>query len=579
MFFDMAKRPTAIDFFCGAGGFSEGFRQEGCEILAGYDHWKPAIDTFNFNFGEGKGILMDMLDLGRYTASIEALPDSQIILGSPPCVSFSLSNHSGKADKKMGKELTKIFLKIVAVKKHKKGSILKAWFMENVAPSIDHVSKDYSFNQLGLRRWALKNGYDPKMKAVSLKENHMVMNAADYGCPQMRVRAVAGEIIAKGKLILPAPTHTGEKAVAGLQSHVTLRQVREGLPAPNEPMSDEFITDPLYPSLTVRQSALTDHFYDTGLYQNQWANSQFLKVNHPYMGKMSFPEREDKPSRTITATNFGTSREAIIYRSEYTRRGHGEYRTPTVREAATLMGFPINYQFMGGEYAKHRLVGNAVSPSVSRALAATVIEAMRLHRIEIPIVCHVGDSGKVTNLNQFVPNQFLLLPKKKQGATFRRHPFKEGNITVTLSNYDIIKDQHKRKKQTRRWITSVQYGNGDGFPCRRYKDHYYRKIEDLVKGIEHGEKFVETINNGFSETIARGDLLQELHEAQQGRDGYSTPAELLEHVAALVNALAFAEKDIQLQDRRVFQKEIVPKKQVFALYAINKICSVANERP
>lgn len=40
------KKLTVIDFFCGAGGFSEGFRQQGFEIIQGYDNWKPAIDTF-----------------------------------------------------------------------------------------------------------------------------------------------------------------------------------------------------------------------------------------------------------------------------------------------------------------------------------------------------------------------------------------------------------------------------------------------------------------------------------------------------------------------------------------------------
>ena len=42
---------TVLDFFCGAGGFSEGFRQQDYNIVAGYDHWKPAIDSFNHNFG------------------------------------------------------------------------------------------------------------------------------------------------------------------------------------------------------------------------------------------------------------------------------------------------------------------------------------------------------------------------------------------------------------------------------------------------------------------------------------------------------------------------------------------------
>src|SRR6202012_1138776 len=125
--------------------------------------------------------------LDRSVKLLESLPDSQVILGSPPCVSFSLSNHSGKADKSMGKRLTKIFLKIVAIKKHKKGSILEAWFMENVIQSIEHISKNYSFAQLGLKKWAERNGYDPKHVAISLKENHAVLNAADYGCPQQRI--------------------------------------------------------------------------------------------------------------------------------------------------------------------------------------------------------------------------------------------------------------------------------------------------------------------------------------------------------------------------------------------------------
>jgi DNA (cytosine-5)-methyltransferase 1 len=44
------KKLRVIDFFCGAGGFSEGFRQMGYEIVYGFDHWKPAVDTFNHNF-------------------------------------------------------------------------------------------------------------------------------------------------------------------------------------------------------------------------------------------------------------------------------------------------------------------------------------------------------------------------------------------------------------------------------------------------------------------------------------------------------------------------------------------------
>ena len=38
-------------FFCGSGGFSEGFKQMGFEIEYGYDHWRPVVETYNYNFG------------------------------------------------------------------------------------------------------------------------------------------------------------------------------------------------------------------------------------------------------------------------------------------------------------------------------------------------------------------------------------------------------------------------------------------------------------------------------------------------------------------------------------------------
>jgi DNA (cytosine-5)-methyltransferase 1 len=47
----LKNKLTIIDFFCGAGGFSEGFRQMCFEIVKGYDHWRPAMETYNHNFG------------------------------------------------------------------------------------------------------------------------------------------------------------------------------------------------------------------------------------------------------------------------------------------------------------------------------------------------------------------------------------------------------------------------------------------------------------------------------------------------------------------------------------------------
>ena len=143
------KKLTVIDFFCGAGGFSEGFRQLGFEILLGVDYWQPAIDTYNHNFNK-EFETKNILDYSQSIEEIDALPNSDIIIGSPPCVSFSNSNKSGKADKSLGVKLTETFLKIVAVKKHQPNSKLKAWFMENVVNSRRYLQPSYTFHDLGL---------------------------------------------------------------------------------------------------------------------------------------------------------------------------------------------------------------------------------------------------------------------------------------------------------------------------------------------------------------------------------------------------------------------------------------------
>ena len=93
---------------------------------------------------------MNILDLDTPEKIDEIIPDTDIIIGSPPCVSFSNSNKSGKADKTLGIQLINQYLKIILHKKTKPGSILKYWIMENVPNSLNYVKNKYSAEELGL---------------------------------------------------------------------------------------------------------------------------------------------------------------------------------------------------------------------------------------------------------------------------------------------------------------------------------------------------------------------------------------------------------------------------------------------
>lgn len=562
-----------IDFFCGAGGFSEGFRQQGFDIVKGVDHWVPAVHTFNHNFGL-KDHPQNILEFWESVDLIDTLPDTEVIIGSPPCVSFSNSNRSGKADKSLGLRLTEVFLRIVVVKKYQSNSVLKAWFMENVTNSLNYLARSYKFRDLNLYDWAKEHGYSPDKTVVSIESNSMIINSAEYGSAQARKRAITGELVRTGKFRCPPKTHTlNPLEEKNLLPSKTLGLVKKHLPKPNVKKSSRLITDPLYPHLKIQLGRITDHFYDTGLYECQWKNSHFMKRNHPYMGRMSFPENENKPSRTVTATNIGSSREAIIYRSEFKRTGNGEYRVPTVREMACLMGFPITYQFLGGsETSKCRLVGNAVCPSVSRALARMIRDELGLEKVEIPMTVDKVDLKGVVNLNTYTEKTFDNPPVKKTGSRFRRHPFKYGNITVTLSNYDVT-----NAKPSDKWVTSVQYGNGEGYPSRNYSDGFFQKMEPFLREFEGGERFINLINNGFSEQIADARKLQTMYELQQSDSPYIEPTKLVEQVATLIDEFTFNSPNYRQNGSPIFdEKQEVPKKQFMALYAINKICTIAN---
>jgi DNA (cytosine-5)-methyltransferase 1 len=566
----MDKKLTVIDFFCGAGGFSEGFRQAGFKIIKGYDNWGPAIETHNHNFGTTSEV-KNILDFKDSIEEIEELPDTDIILGSPPCVSFSSSNKSGKADKSLGVELTETFLRIVAIKKHQPKSILKAWFMENVINSKRYLQPSYTFRDLNLTEWAREKRISPNKIAINLYDNTANINSADYGAYQARKRLIAGEIVSKKGFIIPKITH-GNSNTDNLLPYNTIGKIKENFPTPYEAKSAKIIKDVQY-DIRVPLYKITDHFYDTGIYKSEWRFSKHWKINHPFMGKMSFPENENKPSRTITATKIANSRESIIYKSEIKRIGDGEYRLPTVREAAIIMGFPISYQFIGSEGSKWRLVGNAVCCSVSRALANSTLLELGLDRDKPTILRKEPKLYDVPNLNTFKLKSFDKPPIKKKGSRFRWHAIKDGNMTVTLSNYDI----EKNSKVDGVWRTSIQYGTGKGFPIQQIPPYYYKKMEPILENLKGGKKFIEVINNGFSEKIGSHEMLQKMYEHQESIGKFQEPTLLVEEIKSIIKKLGISDTEFNQKNYQIFKfKEIVPLNQLCALYAINKITTVTN---
>ena len=542
------RRLTVIDFFCGAGGFSEGFRRAGYDVIMGIDNWQPAITTHNFNHGLNDNVksVLDFEDIEE----INKLPDTDIIIGSPPCQLFSLSNQGGNANKDSGINLIKTFYKVIAVKKFQKNSKLKAWLMENVPNSQNYVQEEYTFEDLDLAEWALSQNLNPKSIAIRSKYNGGILHADDYGAAQSRRRFVSGEITKTGNFPFPDKLK---------QEKVTLNKLFKNFPTPLNHSSCDFIVDPNYPIEKVSIKDFKDHFYDTGVYQVQWQKARDLKQRHPYMGKMAFPENMDKPSRTIMATQSASTREAILYNSNCNRKGDGEYRLPTIREAACIMGYPLDYQFFGDESTKWRQVGNAVCVQLSFALAVKILELINSPLLPAKIIDK--DLSQFKYLDNKKIKDFNNPPKRSEKALFRQFPIKSGNITVDLTN--------KVNGKVGNWGVIAHAGTGKGFKSIIISRSNQMEAKKILRKLKP-DLIEELKNNEILRKYSTKQLNLENKKYGYFLDDISHPYYVINYIGKLIyNHIDNDDIEVDVSGTEFTQlKDKIPLSQLMAIYLV-----------
>jgi len=540
----------------------------------GIDKWNTAIETYNYNFNLSLNCL-DVLSIENSIDSIEKFPDTNVIIGGPPCNQFSNSNKSGKSDKAIGLRLIEFFLRTVVIKKHKKNSILEAWFMENVPNVLKHIKKKYTYYDLNLVEWAKENSINPKRIAINIENNNLLINAVDHGVPQNRKRVIIGEYLIKSasvKSLKNVLSNNNNKNDLELK----LKNLRSKIPSPFTKNKLERFEDPNYKGFTFKLNDISDHFYDTGLYEWQWKECKFLKTNHPYMGKMSFPENGNNPSRTVIALQIPSSRELIVYESELKRKGDGEYRSLTIREAATLMGFPYCYQFIGTKRNKQILIGNSVCPPIGFSLATHFLKLKGLKPRKTPKINKSIKAQEQNNFNTFKVSKFEDRQNRRKMSTFRKHAFKGSSITVTLSNHNIT---YIRDDRILKWYTSLQIGIGESFKNIIIPDGFFRKIENQISNFKKGHDFLRIIKNGFLSKVSNKSKMQQLYEEHRSENGLQNPWDLVDDLGIIINSLYLEPRiiDFKLNIKgEKFHKSDFPSKHLFALYGINSITTKVN---
>lgn len=315
------NRPLrAIDLYSGVGGWALGLKLAGIEVVASYELWGLANETnFKNNHHQAQTVDIRRLSLDELPAKID------IVVGSPPCTQFSFANRGGNGDIADG---LKDIIKFLTIVDHLRP---KTWAMENV-PRVAKIIEDELKPGGRLRRFR------------HLGISTHIVNMEDYGLPQARRRCIAGNF---NFALL-------NSYVAGAQK-LSLGDVVDALAA-------DSIVDPIY-GIQLSKHDLRDHVTEDVLNEEEVRINRASKTLHPVYNSMPFPDRLDRSVRTITATCTRVSRESIVIEDS---SKVGTFRRLTIRERATLQGFPITFQFYGATYGqKLRMVGNAIPPAFS----------------------------------------------------------------------------------------------------------------------------------------------------------------------------------------------------------------------
>ena len=319
---------NSIDLYSGIGGWTMGMKLSGINNVASYEWWNEANQTHNLNFGTNHKEInirkIKVTDL-EYDHKID------FIVGSPPCTQFSFANRGGNGDLKDGLIDIYKFLEIVAYLKP------KYWAMENVPRVAGILEKE-------LQAGGTFYQFQPLIKTIQ------IIDSADYGVPQNRKRMIAGNF----------PVKLFESYKAKI-NQVTLGEVIASL-------NKKIINDPNY-GYYIKRSEITELKNEIDLTPQEERINRDSKTFHPVYNKMSFPDKLNRPSRTVTATCTRVSRESIIVKSK------AGFRRLNVRERGVVQGFPITYQFYGRTLnSKFKMIGNAVPPILTYYIFQSMLE-------------------------------------------------------------------------------------------------------------------------------------------------------------------------------------------------------------
>lgn len=364
----MSSRTIRIlDLFAGAGGLTAGFHEASDRFrsVAAVELDPAAAASYSATFAKTDVFTGPIQD---WLARADMPADVDVVVGGPPCQGFSALGKRDAADER--NSLWRQYAEVLT-------RVRPGYFVVENVPAFG-------------RSWQYQDFLAATRPGGFLEDyalEHRVLNAADYGAPQVRKRTVVighrRDLEAPG---FPEATHAPE-AAGGLLPYRTVGEALLGVPTVPD-MDGRFnevrtrVGDRELPGAFSPREL---HFSRT--YQ-RISRKRFAAI--PEGGsRADLPDELKAPCwrRHTTGSmdvmgRLRADRPSVTIRTEFFKPEKGRYLHPTEHraithyEAALLQGFPDSHRFIGSRTAIARQIGNAVPIPLGAAIARQLLEVM-----------------------------------------------------------------------------------------------------------------------------------------------------------------------------------------------------------
>lgn len=409
------KKLTVIDLFSGAGGLSEGFIQTNLFEFVAHVEWEmPMVKTLRKNlvnrwgYSEEEAIKRvikfdiqktDELMKGSWSKDtiemygnensdvlrkdgIDGLLNNKkvdVIIGGPPCQAYSLAGRAQDPNSMKNDYRNYLFESFVKVVDHYRP---KVFVFENVPGILSAKPGDRLVIERIYEAFE-KIGYEIRKPEIMKKS---IYSSSDFQVPQERRRVIIFGVDKTCKYEL----ESFYNALTNLKFNGNKKTVYDAIGAlpkfkplnksykkGNRNVSHELIGDKIIPLHEAR----FHNKRDINVFREWLANNM---NNIPNSEKIEFYKKVtghntnhnkyrslewDKPSPTIVAHLY---KDGLMF----IHPDQEQLRSITIREAALLQTFPMDYEFIGSSAYCYKMIGNAVPVLFAKNIAQAIINVL-----------------------------------------------------------------------------------------------------------------------------------------------------------------------------------------------------------